>query len=154
MTSVEIGYRGKFNKLIVDFSTYYNKYQDFISQEVVISPYYGTVGDGALSVAAISNGDFQAYSAYTNSDADVNSYGASIGLSTKVLDGFDLSGSYTFTKQDFDQAANPDFMTNFNTPEHKLKASFGNQNLFENFGFNVAWRWSDDYFWKQHLEMV
>lgn len=148
VTSIEVGYRGKFDKLIVDFSTYYNKYQDFISQEVVISPYYGTVGDNGLSVAAIANGDFQAYSTYTNSEADVNSYGASIGLSTKIFDDFDLSGSYTFTKQDFDQASNPDFQTNFNTPEHKFKASFGNTEVFKNFGFNVAYRFSDDYFWQ------
>ncbi|WP_299250104.1 TonB-dependent receptor [uncultured Lacinutrix sp.] len=148
VTSMEIGYRGKFDKLIVDFSTYYNKYQDFISQEVVISPYYGVVGDGGLSAGAIANGDYQAYSAYTNSDIDVNSYGASLGLSTKVLDGFDLSGSYTFTKQDFDRASNPDFQTNFNTPEHKFKASFGHTEVFTNFGFNVSYRFSDDYFWE------
>ncbi|WP_298754136.1 TonB-dependent receptor [uncultured Psychroserpens sp.] len=146
--SFEAGYRGKFDKLIVDFSAYYNKYKDFISQEVVISPLYGTVGDGSLSVAAIANGDSQAYSTYTNSDADVNSYGASLGLSTKVFNGFDLGGSYTFTKQDFDQAANPDFMTNFNTPEHKFKATFGHTDLFKNFGFNIAYRFSDDYFWE------
>ncbi|WGD35992.1 TonB-dependent receptor [Olleya sp. YS] len=148
VTSVEVGYRGKFESLIVDFSTYYNKYEDFISQEVVISPLYGTAGDGGLSVAALANGDVQAYSAYTNSDADVKSYGASLGLSTKVFGGFDLGGSYTFTKQDFDQAANPDFQTNFNTPEHKFKATFGHTEVFENFGFNIAYRFSDDYFWE------
>ncbi|MFT5242731.1 MAG: iron complex outermembrane receptor protein [Glaciecola sp.] len=148
VSSAEIGYRGKFSNLIVDFSTYYNKYKDFISQKVVISPYYGTVGDGGLSVAAIANGDFQAYSTYTNSGADVNSYGASIGLSTKVFKDFDLSGSYTFTKLDFDQSSDPDLMTNFNTPEHKFKASFGNTELFKNFGFNVSYRFSDDYFWE------
>ena len=148
VTSVEIGYRGKLDRFIVDFSTYYNKYNDFISQEVVISPYYGTVGDNGLSVQAIANGDFQTYSTYTNSDADVNSYGASLGVSTKVFKNFDLSGSYTFTKLDFDQEANPDFQTNFNTPEHKFKASFGNTELFKNFGFNVSYRFSDDYFWE------
>lgn len=148
VTSAEIGYRGKFDKVIVDFSTYYNKYKDFISQEVVISPYYGVVGDNALSVAAIANGDYQAYSTYTNSKADVNSYGASIGLSTKVFGDFDLSGSYTYAKLDFDRNKYPDFTTNFNTPEHKFKASFGNTELFKNFGFNVAYRFSDDYFWE------
>ncbi|PKG53444.1 TonB-dependent receptor [Olleya sp. 1-3] len=148
VTSMEVGYRGKYESIIVDLSAYYNKYEDFISQEVVVAPLYGTVGDNSLSVAALANGDFKTYSAYTNSDVDVNSYGASIGLSTKVFNGFDLGGSYTFTKQDFDQAANPDFQTNFNTPEHKFKASFGNTNLFENFGFNVAYRFSDDYFWE------
>lgn len=148
VTSFEIGYRGKVEKLVIDFSTYYNSYKDFISQEVVIAPYYGTVGDGALSVAAIANNDYQAYSAYTNTDADVNSYGASLGLSMKVLGNFDLGGSYTYTKLDFDREANPDVMLNFNTPEHKFKASFGNQELFDNFGFNVSYRFSDDYFWE------
>jgi len=148
VTSIEVGYRGKVDKLVIDFSTYYNSYKDFISQEVVIAPYYGTAGDGSLSVAAIANSDFQAYSAYTNTDADVNSYGASLGLSMKVLGNFDLGGSYTYTKLDFDREANPDVMLNFNTPEHKFKASFGNQELFDNFGFNVSYRYSDDYFWE------
>lgn len=148
VTSAEIGYRGKFNKLIVDFSAYYNSYEDFISQKVVGAPLYGTVGDGGLSIAAVANGDFTVYSAYTNSQADVNSYGASLGLSTKVFGNFDLEGSYTFTKLDFDQSSDPDLMISFNTPEHKFKASFGNTNLFKNFGFNVSYRFSDDYFWE------
>lgn len=148
VTSVEVGYRGKFDKLIVDFSAYYNQYKDFISQEVVIAPYYGTVGDGTLSVAAIANDDYQAYSAYTNSDVNIGSYGASLGLTAQLFGGFDLSGSYTYSKQDFDQEANPDFMSSFNTPEHKFKASLGNTDLFENFGFNLAYRFSDDYFWE------
>ena len=148
VSSAEVGYRGKFKNLIVDFSTYYNKYTDFISQGRVISPLYGTVGDGGLSVAAIANDDFQIYGSYTNSEADVKSYGASIGLSTKVFGGFDLGGSYTYAKLDFDKDKYPDFVTNFNTPEHKFKASFGNANLFDNFGFNVSYRFSDNYFWE------
>ena len=145
ITSMEVGYRGKLDKVIVDMSVYYNKYQDFISGENVVAPFYGTVGDNSLSIAAIANGDYQVYQTYTNSKADVNSYGGSIGLSTKIFGNFDLGGSY---KQDFDENAFPDFRTNFNTPEHKAKASFGNTDLFKNFGFNVAWRWSDTYFWQ------
>jgi len=156
VTSMEVGYRGKFDKLTVDFSAYYNKFQDFISQEIVVSPYYGSVdanGDrqvdsDPLAFAALANDDYQGYSNYTNSKVDVDSYGGSIGLSLKVFDKFDLSGSYTFTRQDFDQEANPGFVTNFNTPEHKFKASLGSTELFDNFGFNVAYRFSDDYFWE------
>ncbi|MEH6534849.1 MAG: TonB-dependent receptor [Psychroserpens sp.] len=148
VTSAEIGYRGKLDGLIVDLSVYYNSYKDFISQERVASPLYGTAGDGSLSVAAIVNGDFQGYSAYTNAEAEVNSFGGSIGLSTKVFQDFDLSGSYTFTRLDFDQNKFPNFVTNFNTPEHKFKASFGNTDLFKNFGFNISYRFSDDYFWE------
>ena len=148
ITSYEVGYRGKFEKVTVDFSAYYNKYKDFLSQGNVIAPLYGTVGDNSLSVAAIINGDSQVYGSYTNAEAAVNSYGASLGLSTKVFGNFDLSGSYTFAKLDFDRAKYPDFVTNFNTPEHKFKASFGNTELFKNFGFNVSYRFSDDYYWE------
>jgi len=148
VSSVEIGYRGKLNNLIIDFSTYYNSYKDFIAQEVVVAPLYGTAGDESLSVAAISNGDAKAYGVYTNSQADVNSYGASLGLTAKIFGNFDLGGSYTYTKLDFDRDTNPDVMLNFNTPEHKFKASLGNTELFKNFGFNVNYRFSDDYYWE------
>ena len=155
VSSFELGYRGKLDGFIIDASAYYNQYQDFLANETVIAPFYGdvqlteTLPDGTpLAVAAIANGDWQAYQTYTNSDEDVNSYGAAIQVSTKVLDGFDLSANYTYAKLDFDVKANPDFRTNFNTPEHKVKASFGKTELFKNFGFNVSWRWSDNYFWE------
>ncbi|TJY38119.1 TonB-dependent receptor [Pontimicrobium aquaticum] len=148
VSSLEVGYRGKLDKTIIDLSIYYNKYQDFISGENVVAPLYGTVGDNSLSIAALANGDYVGYQTYTNSEADVDSYGASIGISTKIFGDFDLSGNYTYAKQDFDQDAFPDFRTNFNTPEHKFKASFGNTDLFKNFGFNIAYRFSDDYYWQ------
>ncbi|MEM7185425.1 MAG: TonB-dependent receptor [Bacteroidota bacterium] len=156
VTSFELGYRGKLGKVIVDASGYYNAYKDFLANETVIAPFYGDVQltqnlpgtSTPLALAALSSGDFQAYQTYTNSDADVNSYGAAIGISTKILGNFDLGGNYTYAYLDFDTEANPDFRTNFNTPEHKVKATFGNSELFKNFGFNVAWRWSDTYEWE------
>ena len=147
VTSIEVGYRGKFDNLIIDFSAYHNIYNDFISQEVVEAPFYGSVLDGT-AVDAIDKGDFQQYSTYTNSKAPVKSYGASLGVSTKVFGNYDLGGSYTYAKLDFDRDTYPDFTTNFNTPEHKFKASFGNTEVFENFGFNIAYRYSDDYYWE------
>ncbi|GAB5399552.1 MAG: TonB-dependent receptor [Aureisphaera sp.] len=157
VASIELGYRGKLfdNKLLVDLSGYYNAYTDFITNETVVSTFYGDVGltqalpDGTpLAIAAIANGDFEAYQTYTNIDEDVNSYGGSLGLTLRVADKLDLSGNYTYAKLDFDRDSNPDFLTLFNTPEHKVKASIGSSDLFENFGFNVAWRWSDTYLWE------
>ncbi|PKB42944.1 TonB-dependent receptor-like protein [Cellulophaga sp. RHA19] len=148
VTSFELGYRGKVHGVVIDLSGYYNSYKDFLSNETVVSTFYGEAGDNSLSVLALANGDYQAYQTYTNSEANVNSYGATLGLDTKVLGGFDLGANYTYSKLDFDQEANPDFRTNFNTPEHKFKANFGKTDLFENIGFNVAYRWSDSYFWE------
>ena len=156
VTSFELGYRGKIGKIIIDASGYYNSYKDFLANETVIAPFYGDVQltqnlpgtNTPLAIAALSSGDFQAYQTYTNSDADVNSYGAAIGVSAKIFGNFDIGGNYTYAYLDFDTEANPDFRTNFNTPEHKVKATFGNTDLFKNFGFNVAWRWSDTYEWE------
>jgi outer membrane receptor protein involved in Fe transport len=69
-------------------------------------------------------------------------------LDAKVFGNFDFGANYTYADLDFDQAAFPDFRTNFNTPNHKVKASFGNTELFKNFGFNINYRWSDTYFWQ------
>ncbi len=147
VTAFEVGYRGKLSFLTVDLSTYYNRYKDFISQEDVIAPYYGTVGD-MESVQALAYDDYQAYRTYTNSPTNVSSYGGSVGLSTALFGNYNLSGSYTYAKLDFDREKYPDFQTYFNTPEHKFKASFGNPEVIKNLGFNVSYRFSDDYYWE------
>ena len=93
--SIELGYRGKLSRnFSVDMSVYKNEYSNFINTQVVLTPYYGSVGDGALSVLAIANGDFETWSVYTNSSAEINSWGGAIGINTKIL-GFDVSGNYT-----------------------------------------------------------
>ena len=160
VASFEVGYRGKVSGFIIDASAYYSTYKDFLANETVVAPLYGNVdpnGDGEidltdpqtqLAIAALQNEDFVGYQTYTNSEETVNSFGAAVAVSTKVLDGFDLSANYTFARLDFDVAGNPDFQTNFNTPEHKVKLGFGKTEVVKNLGFNVAWRWSDNYFWE------
>ncbi|WP_299221465.1 TonB-dependent receptor [uncultured Aquimarina sp.] len=147
VTAIEIGYRADFGKLLLDLSGYYNMYQDFISTVDVVSPLSGTVGTPE-GQAAIGTGSFAGFQATTNSEADINSYGAVLGITAKVFGDFDLNASYTYAKQDFDQNEDPGFRTNFNTPEHKAKASFGHDNLFRNFGFNTAVKWSGEYVWE------
>ena len=152
VTAYEVGYRGLVpageSRITVDLSAYYNSYEDFISGKNVIVPFYGTVGDNSLSLLALRNDDFQVFQTYTNSAADISSYGASIGLNTKILNGFDFGVSYTYAKFDFDQSTDPDFEAGFNTPEHKVKVQFGNTELFKNFGFNVNARYQSDYLWE------
>jgi iron complex outermembrane receptor protein len=152
VTAFELGYRGLIqtgaSRITVDVSGYFNNYKDFISGKNVLVPFYGTVGDNGLSLLALSNGDFKAFQVYTNTVAEISSYGASIGLNTKIFNNFDLGLNYTFAKFDFDQASDPDFEAGFNTPEHKVKVQFGNTNVFKNFGFNINARWQTDYYWE------
>ena len=165
VTAYEVGYRGLINtgdasRITVDLSVYYNQYEDFIANKNVVVPFYGDVaftqtapvGPGGspvpLSLVALGSGDFVAFQTYTNSEADISSYGGSIGLNTKIAGDFNLGLNYTFARFEFDQATDPDFEAGFNTPEHKVKLQFGNTDLFENFGFNINARWQDVYRWE------
>ena len=122
-------------------------YDGFISNTQVVSPDGGSVAD-LTGVLALASGNSQAFQLYTNSDADINSYGAVVGLSTRVADDYRIGMSYTYAKLDFDQSSDPDFRAGFNTPEHKVKFSIGNPKLFKNFGFNVNARWQDEFLWE------
>ncbi|HHC78446.1 MAG TPA: TonB-dependent receptor, partial [Flavobacteriia bacterium] len=150
VTAYDIGYRGRLGKVNVDFNAYYNNYNDFIANKFVITPVDGSTTDLTTfsGAADIASGNFRVIQTYTNSKADVSSYGATIGLDTKVGNGFTIGINYTYAKLDFDQASDPDFQAGFNTPENKVKVSFGNPKLFKNFGFNINGRWSDEYFWQ------
>ncbi|MCX2680523.1 TonB-dependent receptor [Galbibacter sp. EGI 63066] len=141
----EAGYRGQIGKVTIDLSGYYTDYTDFIANENVIAPLYGQVGDNAQSLLALQSGDYKVFQAYTNADSGVQSYGAAIAVSAKVLNGFDLSGNYTYADIEQDD---PNYRTGFNTPKHKTKFSFGHTELVKNFGFNLSYRWSDAYFWQ------
>ncbi|WP_430905999.1 TonB-dependent receptor [Maribacter sp. 2-571] len=155
ITAYEVGYRAQMGKTAIDISGYYNDYNDFISTTLVSVPLYGDVGftevdntGKPLALSALENGDTQVYQTYTNSQAPIKSYGVTAGVDTKILGNFDVGVNYTFSELDFNQAAFPDFRPRFNTPKHKVKASFGNTELFKNFGFNVNYRWSDSFLWQ------
>ncbi|PHO01438.1 hypothetical protein CSC82_23625, partial [Rhodobacteraceae bacterium 4F10] len=148
--SFEVGYRAAVplgeNKLSIDFSTYYNMYSDFISNKDVVVLVDPNI---PVTVGNLTNRDLvRTFSVKTNSTVDVDSYGVGLGLNTKVFNGFDVGLNYTWSKFDFDQAADPDFEAGFNTPEHKVKMQFGHTNLFENFGFNVSARWQNEFYWQ------
>ncbi len=161
VTAYEVGYRAGFGKLALDMSAYYNTYQDFIGGKTVIVPLYGKAdfsditplpaalgGPMPTALIAVANGDYKPFNVYTNSTANVSSYGGSFGITSKIFDNFDIGLNYTYAKFDFDQASDPDYEAGFNTPEHKVKVSFGNSELIENLGFNINLRWNDEYLWE------
>ena len=96
-------------------------------------------------------GNFRAYQLYTNADVEIKSFGFGLGLSKKVYKDFEFGVNYNFAEFNFDQAKDPSFEPGFNTPKHRVKASFGNEKLFKNFGFNVSGRWNSDYLWQSFM---
>ena len=164
VTAYEVGYRGVVAGVTIDVNAYYNKYEDFIASKNAAAPLYGNVnlsdmvdlgpvtggasGITPVALIAVSNGDYKGIAFDSNSDSDISSYGLGIGLSKKVLNGFDLGFNYTYATFEEEGGSDPNFEAGFNTPEHKVKVQFGKTDLFKNFGFNVNYRWQDEFLWQ------
>jgi outer membrane receptor protein involved in Fe transport len=156
--ALELGYRSYINGFSVDLNGYYNIYNDFIGNINVVAPLYGTAQDspsgtpsadpGFQSVHALSTGNFRAFQLYTNTNVEIESLGFGLGLSRKVYKDFEVGVNYNFAEFNFDQSKDPSFEAGFNTPKHRVKASFGNEKLFKNFGFNVSGRYNTSYLWQ------
>ncbi len=134
-TTWEIGYRGIIaDKLLVDLNYYNTTYKDLIVR---------------ITTFALETG--RAYAVYTNIDDDVSSDGIGAQFDYLIGNGFKAGINYTYTNFDADEAVenNPGFLPSFNTPENRLNLSFSGTNVAStNFGFNLKYRYWDDYVWQ------
>jgi len=161
----ELGYRSQVKDISIDLNGYYNIYNNFIGNVNVAAPLYGTVSNtvnfaGALTPAAdetykalfaLTNSQFRGYQLVTNTDLEIHSLGFGIGLSKRMFGNYDFGVNYNYAQFDFDQAKDPGFEAGFNTPKHRVKASIGNDKLFDNFGFNASIRWNSEYLWQSTM---
>ncbi len=162
----ELGYRSVVKNMSVDLNGYYNIYNDFLGGLNVIAPYYGKASNSfdfasgaptyetnpeVQSLHALQNGNYRVYQVYTNTDVEIKSFGFGVGLSRKVYKDYEVGLNYNYAEFNFNQAKDPSFEAGFNTPKHRVKASFGNEKLFENFGFNISGRWNTSYKWESSM---
>lgn len=152
--SIELGYKGiAANKLFIDVAYYYNMYNDFITQIRVVTA--SQLGDGSPNYASMLNGtshkikngvlEGNTSQIYTNATEKVTSQGAVIGLTYNLPKGYILGGNYNWNVIN---TVSEDFLSEFNTPEHKMNMSFGNRKITENFGFNINMRWQSEFEWQ------
>ncbi|TDP58842.1 TonB-dependent receptor [Flavobacterium dankookense] len=150
----DLGYRGNVKGFSIDVNGYYNIYNDFIGNNLVIAPYFGTAETSPTNVApgsaaqALSNRDFREYQVYTNTKSEITSVGFGLGVSKKVYKDFELSANYNFADFDFDQASDPGFEASFNTPKHRVKGTISNDKLIGNLGLSLSARWNTEYEWE------
>ena len=142
LRSFEIGYKGIFaNNFLIDLNTYYTIYNDFIGGEdyVLRSP---TTHQGEPVPAGT------VYSAYVNFPEEVTSLGVGIGITYNLPRNFTLNGSYTYATFDDNSEENSAFRAGFNTPENKFTVGLGNRKVTDNFGFNINFRWQEEFLWQ------
>jgi outer membrane receptor protein involved in Fe transport len=154
INSAEIGYRGVINNnFMIDMAYYYNIYNDFETQVRIVaaselpdgSPNYATILNG--TAFAIDNGIITGNTCqiYTNVSSQVTAQGAVAGLTYKFPGGFSLDGNYNWNVL---QNVPDGFLSMYNTPEHKFNIGISNYSLTDNFGFNITWRWQDEFLWE------
>ncbi|PZR36865.1 MAG: TonB-dependent receptor [Azospira oryzae] len=140
LKSFEVGYKGLIaTKLLIDLNGYYTSYQNFIGSQIIVSKNATTHQGKAVAAGTL-------YSPYVNSTENVTSYGVGVGLSYSLPRNFVLSGNYSYAT--FDANESPEFRAGFNTPQNKYNVGISNRKVTKNLGFNVNFRWQEEYLWQ------
>lgn len=142
LVSYEIGYKGLFSQnFIIDFNVYYTEYTDFIGGDDVAAKYQ-TVHQGRTFAPGTI------YSPYRNSPEDVTSTGIGLGLTYNFPKGYFVNGNYNYATFDSKQSDGSTFRAGFNTPENKFNIGVGNRKVTKNLGFNLNFRWQEEFLWQ------
>ena len=172
ITSFEIGYKSLINnKLMLDIVGYYNIYDDFIAQVRIrktagvlkiptgtsdnpLDPnYWGYHPDTEQNIRNAQTlltpnstvGEENTFQTYTNFNQTVTGAGAAFGIDYMLGRGYTIGANYNWNR--LIDGLGENFLNEFNTPEHKANVSFSNRSVIENLGFNVMFRWQNEYFW-------
>ncbi len=172
ITSFELGYKALINnKLMLDIVGYYNIYNNFITQVQLrksaglidiegvstdpTSPDFWGIhanteqnirNSQTLLTPITTQGQENTFQTYTNFDKKVVGAGAAFSADYSLGRGYTIGGNYNWNK--LLQGLDENFLNDFNTPEHKINASFSNRKLTDNLGFSVAYRWQTSFRWE------
>lgn len=142
LKSFELGYKGLFsNTFLVDVNAYYTTYTDFIGGEDYVLKNSTTHHGNVVPAGTV-------YSAYVNFPNDVTSMGVGLGLTYNLPSNFTLNGSYTYATFDDKSDGSTAFRAGFNTPENKFSVGIGNRKVTDNLGFNLNFRWQEEFLWQ------
>jgi outer membrane receptor protein involved in Fe transport len=142
LRSFEIGYKGIFsNDLLIDFNAYWTSYSNFIGGDDYVLKRPTTHQGKKVPAGTI-------YTPYVNFPEDVTSFGIGLGVTYNLPKGYSVNGSYSYATFDDNRKANSQFRAGFNTPENKFTIGVGNRKVTKNLGFNVNYRWQEDFLWQ------
>ncbi len=147
LTAFEIGYKGVIaGDVLVDVNYYHNNYDGFIANRPVLSA--GPVVRRGETLTNAIGGFNILMNPYVNVAEDISSDGIGVGITWSMGQGYTFGGSYNWADFNVAEDVTDGFLAGFNTPEHKFSLNFGNRNIGENIGFNMSFRWQDDFLWE------
>ncbi|UKJ08751.1 TonB-dependent receptor [Solitalea lacus] len=135
VVSYELGYKALVNrKLLVDAYVYKSDYKNFIGTQVVIQP--------------VSSTQQNVFSFPVNNTKTINTWGWALGLDYSLPSNFVVGGNVSFNKLTNEKDLGG-LYAEYNTPEYRFNVYAGNRNIANsNFGFNVTYRWQDEFIWQ------
>lgn len=142
LQAFEVGYKGIFNNiLLIDLNGYYTRYKDFIGGDDVASKAPTTHQGRVIRAGTI-------FSPYRNLPEVVSSYGIGLGLTYNLFKGYQITASYNYATFDNPITEGSTYRAGFNTPENKFQIGLGNRKLTKNIGFNVNFRYQEEFLWQ------
>ena len=142
LRAFEVGYKGIIsNKFLFDLNYYFNSYTNFIGSLDIASKEATTHQGETLPAGTI-------FSPYVNSSANVTSQGIGLGITYNLPKGYQLTANYNYASFQVDEAEDSNFRAQFNTPENKFSAGLGNRKIAKNVGFNLNFRWQQEFLWE------
>lgn len=154
IVSFEVGYKAVLldNHLVIDVDAYSNTYNGFLGQVEVAVPKDGQVGSDSsvIDMVAANRSKQTRYRVFTNAKNEYRNYGSSLGVTWNFYKKYTFAGNVSYTNIRSNKT-NDVFVTGFNTPTWNLNLSFGNREIIRNVGFNVVWKWQNEFLWESPL---
>jgi len=143
LQTFEFGYKGITNrKLFLDASVYYNLYDDFITQNNVVSKEAST-HKGVVLPAGTT------FRPYFNAPVQITSYGFSTSAEYLLGNNWKISGNYTFNDFELPEDRPQGFENyepSFNTPTNKINIGLSNRKLFDKVSAGINLRWQNEHY--------
>ncbi|WP_020527869.1 TonB-dependent receptor [Flexithrix dorotheae] len=136
VTSYELGYKGlHFHKMIlIDAYVFQNTYDGFMAaQSLVQNP---------------NTPEEKRYQTTISVEKPVNSYGWAVGLDFRMPKGYYFRSNVSYNSLEVPKDAPPGFQARFNTPDYRINFGIANREVAKNIGFNLNWRWQNDFVWE------
>ncbi len=132
--SYEFGYRINKSNFNLDLNGYFSKYTNFLAAQLV--------------QVELPDGTFQDFDIDGNTDEVVNTYGANLGVNTRVFGKVKLGLIYEYNKMDYNVSGDSDYEPGFNTPENRVKLNIGVNNIVGKLNVGINARWNEEYLYE------
>ncbi|HBW00287.1 MAG TPA: hypothetical protein DEF03_03740 [Bacteroidetes bacterium] len=170
--SFEVGYRALLgDRLFVDAYYYYTRYTDYIAEidfiqgvpnGLKVEPNVPGLDKGSdlwktamiLGTNPLTGAPFatQAYGFDVNADGNVDAQGYAISLDYDLSQGYKIGGNLAYNELISEKdLVDQGFRADFNAPKWRYNIRFSNRTLTPNVGFNLTWRWQDEYYWSSSI---